>query len=497
MIPQPSLQPYCENEGMWVYDEGKSGTKTDYNKLSTGVHAVKSRSDLSIDRRTFLNRATCAVGYGVPLAGLSQAALCNAQRTDAAFATRHGMAGSLRDRVAGMLVGSLIGDAAGGPLEFKTHDELSEHETPIKQWSDDEVLDDEALRDRGAALTLLPYIELRPETHSYGPWTPEAPAGTLTDDSRMKIILMRAMRRAKSADQKTLSRKDLAREMIAFGNDEALLARPGYAELVKDWLHEWNLASRWVLGNRDLAQAIPPERLFSGIDTVAGQMALPPLAAKFAARPNQAYRAAYRLGFFDNGPAKDITSAVVAGLAAALATNDDPTDDSAQSSVPPAWHAMEQAMRRTDPFRYAEVRFVGRPTTRWLDFAADAVRRAEQKPARLFAILEKEVKARTWWEAHVNFAVCMAIARLCRYHPLASIQLALEFGHDTDSTAQLMGAMMGATYGASVFPPSLRQTVIERLRLDYDEDLAAWVNFLVDAAEQSIQKTTEHPTDEA
>ncbi len=445
----------------------------------------------------FLGRATRAVACGVPFAVLSRTAFHDARQAEAAFATHQSTSDNLRDRIFGMLLGSLIGDAAGGPLEFKTHDELSKHTTSIKQWSDDEVLDEEALRDRAAAFTLLPYGDLRPETHSYGPWTTKAPAGTVTDDSRMKIILIRAMRRAHSAGKTTLSRKDLAREMIAYGEDTALLARPGYAELVEDWLHEWNLASRWVLGNRDLTQARPPARLWSGIDTVAGQMALPPLAAEFAGQPKLAYRAAYRLGFFDNGPAKDITSAIVAGLAAALAVRDKPVDDDAPTSVPLAWQAMEQAMRQTDPFRYADVRFVGRPTTRWLDFAADAARRAEQKPARLFDILEEELGARTWWEGHVNFAACMAIAQLCRYEPLASIQLALEFGHDTDSTAQLMGAMMGAVYGAAVFPTPLRQLVTQRLRLDYDEDLQEWVDFLVERANQRMQKNIAGATDDA
>jgi len=99
--------------------------------------------------------------------------------------------------------------------------------------------------------------------------------------------------------------------------------------------------------------------------------------------------------------------------------------------------------------------------------------------------------------ARNNFAACMAIAQLCRYEPLASIQLALEFGHDTDSTAQLMGAMMGAVYGAAVFPTPLRQLVTQRLRLDYDEDLQEWVDFLVERANQRMQKNIAGATDDA
>lgn len=385
-----------------------------------------------------------------------------------------------------MLIGSLIGDAAGGPIEFKTHEELSQHDTSIKRWAAEEVLDDDSLRDRATAFELIPYDKIRPDTHSYGPWTKNGPAGMLTDDSRMKIILLRAIRQAEADGKPHVTRKIFARAMIAYAHDERLLARQGYPELLEDWLLEWNLVARWVLGNRKLSEARPPVRLWGGIDTVAGQMALLPLAAEYAGRPKQAYLAAHRIGFLDNGQAKDITSAIVAGLAAALATKNQATARNSTSNPPAAWVTMERTMRKVDPFRYADVPFVGRPTTRWLDFAADAARRAQRKPARLFDILEQELGARTWWEGYVNFTVCMAIAHLCRYEPLASMQVALEFGHDTDSSAQLMGALMGAVYGESIFPTDLSQTVIERLQLDYDEDYNEWVNFLHTRAVRNV-----------
>ena len=52
-----------------------------------------------------------------------------------------------------------------------------------------------------------------------------------------------------------------------------------------------------------------------------------------------------------------------------------------------------------------------------------------------------------------------AVAELADYHPMASMQLILEFGHDTDSYAQVLGAILGALHGKEVFPEEMRRTV--------------------------------------
>lgn len=131
-----------------------------------------------------------ATGLGIPLTNLLSGGVCGGNQAWAADPATKQANDSLRDRIAGMLIGSLIGDAAGGPIEFKTHEELSQHDTSIKRWAAEEVLDDDSLRDRATAFELIPYDKIRPDTHSYGPWTKNGPAGMLTDDSRMKIILL-------------------------------------------------------------------------------------------------------------------------------------------------------------------------------------------------------------------------------------------------------------------------------------------------------------------
>jgi ADP-ribosylglycohydrolase len=59
------------------------------------------------------------------------------------------------------------------------------------------------------------------------------------------------------------------------------------------------------------------------------------------------------------------------------------------------------------------------------------------------------------------------------------LQLSIEWGWDHDSYAQLLGAFIGAMYGPEIFPSAMRETVANRLILDYNEDQHEWVDLLM------------------
>ncbi len=83
----------------------------------------------------------------------------------------------LKDRIAGMVYGTLIGDAAGGPTEFKyplTRSKISQKTTPITKQ------DIEVFKER---FKLTPYQQ---NPGMYNIWENDAPMGTVTDDSRLK-----------------------------------------------------------------------------------------------------------------------------------------------------------------------------------------------------------------------------------------------------------------------------------------------------------------------
>jgi ADP-ribosylglycohydrolase len=121
---------------------------------------------------------------------------------------------------------------------------------------------------------------------------------------------------------------------------------------------------------------------------------------------------------------------------------------------------------------------VQRSVDRWLDLALASAAAAERRPARLFARLDEIFHDTIKWEAQVPFVVTFACLALCDYDPLPALQLSIEWGHDTDSYASLVGAFVGALHGVELFPAELGQAVVTRLRADYDEDVGAWARLL-------------------
>ena len=352
----------------------------------------------------------------------------------------------LTDRVEGLLIGPLIGDAVGGPHEFQT---------PVRSvWTtEDHVLTEAGRTELAASFRLIPYgISASP----YGPWVDQAPVGTLTDDSRWKVILFESLERAGTVD-----RIEFARSILSSYADTA----GPYGDFPHTWLHEYSASARWVLGQSVSDGALPLERVWGGIPTMAGQMPFLPIAGLHPGDPKAAYLSVWSLNFIDNSYALDINSAVVAGLAAAL--------DSGAT-----WMSVEDAMRSTDPYGYAEVPWVPRKLNHWLDVAHEVVQQSDGQASRLYDILEDKLNAVTWWEAHVPVVIVFACAEFADFDPLATMQLVLEFGHDTDSYLQLAGAFFGALHGKDVFPKGMREVVEARLEEDYNASIEDWMLLL-------------------
>jgi ADP-ribosylglycohydrolase len=388
----------------------------------------------------------------------------------------------LAERIRGLVFGSAIGDALGGPIEFQSRERVQQLEHPPKVWQEGEKLDANARASAAARLRLRPYSPLRPGTESYGQWNHDSPPGTITDDTRHKLVLLLALHGAEARGTWPVTVHSLARAYLEWPETRAVMGKPGYEALAKDWLEEWQFAARWVLGERDLERALPPERMWQSLPTVCGQMTLLPLAAIDAGQPERAYRAAYELWFFDNGLGKDLNAAIVAGLSVALTT---PLPvDGARS----AFEAIFAAMRRTDPFRFGKIRWSERAVDRWLNLALRLARSAQGEPARLFDALERQFALSTKWEAQVAFVVAISCLEIADYHPLAALQLSLEWGHDSDSYAQLVGAFVGAVHGDALFPKAWAHAVESRLLADHKVDLEQECRFLSRVHEKANER---------
>jgi len=379
---------------------------------------------------------------------------------------------TLHDRIAGMLLGSFIGDALGGPVEFQDRARINALPDAPKVWRDDEILDKATREATARRVRLRPYSPLRSVPEPYGHWTANAAPGTVTDDSRHKLVLLDALQKAEATGVWPFDVRALAQAYLDWPEGEMVRSRAGYGKLCADWLEQWLYATRWVLGQRETDKSLPPERLWNGLPTCCGQMVLLPLAAVFAGRPVEAYRAAYHLAYFDNGWGRDLNAALVAALATALVT---PVEKGTRAET---WQPILAALRQTDPYRYGKIPWVQRSVDRWLEVAQRLVRESDRRPARLFAALEREFRHTIKWEAQVPFVVTFAVLALAEYDPLAALELSIEWGHDTDSYAQLLGAFVGAVHGVTLFDPEMRDTVAHRLKLDYDADVDAYVTLL-------------------
>lgn len=365
----------------------------------------------------------------------------------------------------GLLLGGLVGDALGGPIEFSDKADSLDQLCHARSWGEQQ-LNDARLRKLADTLPLFGYEGLRDATAPYGPWLPSAPAGTLTDDSRHKMVLLRAIRSLDSGQ--SLTRQHIAQQLLDFQARPKAGDSNEIRELNEVGFREYRYAARWLLGQRDLKTARPVERLWGGVNNCSGQMMFPPLAVAYAGRPVDAYRAAFELDFIDAPSARDMLAALVAGLAEVL--------DESYDECGPAekYQVIVDTMESTDPYEFRKIPFAGRQLSKWLKKARQFAEQADGRPRKLFQLLEEDGLPVYWWDAHFTLLVPLSIFRLSRFDPLAAMHLTLDFGHDTDSYAQVLGCIVGAMFGPDVFPKAIQQAVTQSLKTEYEEDIGDW-----------------------
>lgn len=382
--------------------------------------------------------------------------------------------GVTRKKIHGLIAGTLLGDALGGPIEFQGHAEIQATPGPPKYWTDTtEIMDDRAIKAAGERLYFREYKHLLPFVQPYGCWSANAAPGSVTDDSRHKMILMYMLRNALQKKQWPLTHGKYAQAYLGWSESSIIKTHPGYDTLCPQWLDESYKAIRWILGSREPGNAYPPERLWNGLPTCYGQMALTPLAALYPGEPVKAYEAAYNLAWFDNGFAKDMVAASVAGISVAL------TLDPATMTNEQLWGKIFEAMLKTDPYDYSKIPWCERQVQRWLQLSDLYVKESGGSPTKLFSLLDKEFMYTTKWEAQVPYLVVFSVLKLCKYDPLAAMQLCIEWGNDHDTYPQFLGAFVGAIYGPGIFKQDMLETVTRRLKLDYNESVDEWVNILL------------------
>ena len=134
----------------------------------------------------------------------------------------------------------------------------------------------EGIEDLASRFGLIPYPK---EAGPYAQWEPFGPAGTITDDTRFKMIFFNTLRNHPGK----ITRENFAREVLNFRS-----TLPGRYQIWYDrWIREVGYATRWVLGEREMAY--PPARLWGAMPTMAGQMPFLCVAALYPGKPKEAY----------------------------------------------------------------------------------------------------------------------------------------------------------------------------------------------------------------
>ena len=198
---------------------------------------------------------------------------------------------TLESKIEGMLIGSAIGDAAGGPVEFVSPPNRS-------YWSvTREPITPEGLEDLASRFEIPAYPK---KAEPFAQWIDDAPAGTITDDTRFKIIFFNALKKYGP----NLNQKHFAQAVMDFRD----FLKPEFRDNFDKWIPEIAFATLWALGDKE--KGLPVERIWGGIPTMEGQMPFLPIAALKPEDPAWCYQKCYELGYFDIGVAKDHNSAL-------------------------------------------------------------------------------------------------------------------------------------------------------------------------------------------
>lgn len=330
---------------------------------------------------------------------------------------------NLSERIEGLTIGTLYGDALGGPIEFQA---LKKKNMFLQKYS-------------------------KPKS-PYAAWRDYAPAGTITDDSRHKIIFFNSLIRFNK-----LTRLNLAKsyELFPFQSQQKKLALT--------WLKEYSQAARWIM-NPKSPNSKPPQLLFNGQRNASGLLALLPLATLYPDNPDKVYLKCIEINFLDSGAALDLNCSLISAVAVLL------TENSTMKNF-------VKALRTIDPLQLSKTDFVRRDQDVLLDFIEDLVSR-NYSHYKFKKKLIAFTKPKYGWEDNVVFSVVISYLLRNKNNYQQAIYDIIEFGQDTDTYLQLACAIIGSIKGPDFFPKREVQKVQDLLWLDYGVKLDSWYTMI-------------------
>ncbi|MDX2246630.1 MAG: ADP-ribosylglycohydrolase family protein [Bacteroidia bacterium] len=383
----------------------------------------------------------------------------------------------LYDKVLGMIVGSAIGDAMGAPTEMWSRNNIQ------VEYGFVDSLDD-MVRDPS------------PE----GTWAMNLPAGGTTDDTRWKVLFSEFLLTqspalyAEGADPYEFSRFLVGKyeaEMAALKTTETFDPEPLEYQLRRmAWLQEWAIVAK-PFSEKDMeGYSYAVNHFYGGEMTCAGMLYSPMVGLAFPGAETKAYEAAYRLGIFDLGYARDITALTAALVSAAM--RPDPTLQSVMA-----------VLRDTDPNGYFKSRLVGRASYRlYRDalYIVDEARKIKLEDVdaskiklplkgrdplymaqmqRAFELLDAKNQDMPFHAGEIHLINLTALL-FGEFDFNRSLEFAINFGRDNDTVGAVTGSILGAYYGKNKLPQDIVNTVLTTNKTRMGIDLEQIASQLTD-----------------
>ena len=213
----------------------------------------------------------------------------------------------LESRIRGCVLGTVLGDAIGGPFEFGPLERVPA--ITGGDWIDG----------------LYPYPAEMNAPHGVwkAPGSDHAPAGTGTDDTRLNVLFIEL---ACDLGRMPTGRDVAARYIELYEHPER--AFPGHAQMTRLEFEHWEPVCRGYLGQRSqVFPDLPPDVLLAralglNFPILSGLIAWTWAGLLVPGQPEAAYEAAFRADFYDIGYAREAVGLLAAAVSLALATQD-------------------------------------------------------------------------------------------------------------------------------------------------------------------------------
>ena len=361
----------------------------------------------------------------------------------------------LYDKVLGSLVGSAIGDAMGAPTEMWARQDR------VLTYGHVEALDPS-------------FIDPSPE----GLWDFHLPKGATTDDTRWKSLIgryivdhMSSFYRPTGPDPATFASEilsayqDEVQKLKEISDTESKQLEYKIRRLT--WLQEWApVAEEFINGDLE-AYTRALHRFYGGDLLCAGMLYAPVLGLPYPADPAGAYHAAYRLGIFDQGYARDITGLTAAMVSASMGLDATP-------------ESVMEVFRTVDPNDYFRSRLFGRAafktlrSAQYISHAArDSTQCSENLPnsesvsdcrlQRAFLMLDEQ-NQRSPAHAQEILLVSLTAMLYCNFEFQSTMEFITNYGRDNDTSGAVVGAVLGAYHGFEKLPNQIKLQVINTNR---------------------------------